>query len=60
MYWFEEENIEKRMAELEKRFDVIESRFDVIEQSIQNLSCRIKDLEDENDEPSHSEGWYWT
>ena len=53
MYWFEEENIGKRMAELEKRFDAIE-------QSIQNLSCRIKDLEDENDEPSHSEGWYWT
>lgn len=53
MYWFEEENIGKRMAELEKRFDAFE-------QSIQNLSCRIKDLEDENDEPSHSEGWYCT
>ena len=53
MYVFEEENIIKRLEMLEKRFDTIE-------QSIQNLSCRIKDLEDENDEPSHSEGWYWT
>ena len=53
MYWFEEENIGKRMDELEKRFDAIY-------QSIQNLSCQIKDLEDENDEPSHSEGWYYT
>lgn len=53
MYVFEEENIIKRLEMLEKRFDTFE-------QSIQNLSCRIKDLEDENDEPSHSEGWYWT
>lgn len=53
MHVFEEENIIKRLEMLEKRFEKIE-------QLTQNLSCRIKDLEDENDEPSHSEGWYYT
>ena len=53
MHAFEEENIIKRLEMLEKQFEKTE-------QSIQNLSNRISNLEDKLDEPTHSEGWYWT
>ena len=52
MHIIEEENIIKRLEMLEKQFEKME-------QLVQNLSCRIEDLEDEIDEPSHSKGWYW-
>ena len=53
MHVFEEENIIKRLEMLEKQFEKIE-------QLTQNFSNIISNLEDELDEPTHSEGWSWT